>query len=105
MSILVSLVFIILMVSTAFVMDFGVIYAEKAKLAKAMDAAILAGGQVLPDQIDEARRVMEDYLIENHVALEQVEIWIAEDGMSAEIRGYTDVSHFLEKSSVLLKRE
>ena len=96
-SILVSLIFIILMVSTAFVMDFGVIYAEKAKLVKAMDAAILAGGQVLPDQIDEARSVMEDYLIENHVSLDQVEINIADDGMTAEIRGYTDVPHFFGK--------
>lgn len=96
-SILVSLIFIILMVSTAFVMDFGVIYAEKAKLVKAMDAAILAGGQVLPDQIDEARSVMEDYLLENHVSLDRVEIYIAEDGMTAEIRGYTDVPHFFGK--------
>jgi hypothetical protein len=96
-SILVSLIFIILMVSTAFVMDFGVIYAEKAKLVKAMDAAILAGGQVLPDQTDEARSVMEEYLLENHVSLDQVEIYIAEDGMTAEIRGYTDVPHFFGK--------
>ena len=96
-SILVSFIFIILMVSTAFVTDFGVIYAEKAKLTQAMDAAILAGGQALPEQIDEARNVMENYLIKNKISLDQVEIWIAEDGMTAEIKGHKDVTHFFGK--------
>jgi len=96
-TILVSFVLVLILVSLAFVTDFGVIYAEKAKLIKAMDAAILAGGQALPENISEARSVMETYLIDNGVGLDQVTIWIADDGMSASITGTKDVEHVFAK--------
>lgn len=96
-TIIVTFVLVILVVALAFVMDFGVIYAEKAKLIKAMDAAILAGGQALPGDIGQARATMESYLEDNGVDVDQVNIWISDDGMQAEISALKDVDHYFAK--------
>lgn len=95
--ILVSLLLAILMSMMAFVIDMGVVYAEKAKLSKAIDAAILAGGQELPNDISKARAVMEEYLENNGVSIEEVDISIDHDGMGAEIVGVKSVDHYFAK--------
>jgi len=93
-TILVTVVLLALMGVMALVIDMGVVYAEKVKLVNAIDAAILAGGQELPDDKLKARQVMEEYLIVNEVSLEDVSIAIAYDGMSAEIIGTKNVEHY-----------
>jgi hypothetical protein len=85
--VLVALMMFAIMGMMAVVIDIGSVYIEKANLTKALDAAILAGGQELPNRPILARTIMEEYLIENGVALDQVEITIAADGMEAEIVG------------------
>ena len=96
-TILVSVIMLILMSSMAFVIDIGVVYAEKAKLSKAIDASILAGGMELPDNKSGARTIMEEYLLLNGVSLDQVSINIADDGLSAEIIGTKIVPHYFAK--------
>lgn len=96
-TILVTVVLLALMGVMALVIDMGVVYAEKVKLVNALDAAILAGGQELPDDKLKARQVMEDYLIINDVSLEDVSITIAYDGMHAEIAGTKNVEHYFAK--------
>lgn len=95
--ILVSIALVAIMAIMALVIDLGVVYAEKAKLSKAIDAAILAGGQELPADIEKARSVMELYLIENGVGLERVTINIDADGLGAEIIGIKNVEHKFAK--------
>jgi len=96
-TILVTVVFLALMAIMALVIDMGLVYAEKVRLTNAIDAAILAGGQDLPNDKTEARQVMEEYLISNDVSVEDVEISIAHDGMSAEIIGTKNVKHYFAK--------
>jgi len=96
-TILITVVLLALMGVMALVIDMGVVYGEKVKLVNAIDAAILAGGQELPNDITKARLVMEEYLIINDVSLEDVEISIANDGMSAEIIGIKNVEHYFAK--------
>lgn len=96
-TILVSVIMLILVAMMAFVMDIGVIYVEKVKLSKALDAAILAGGAELPSRKDVAKSIMEEYVVLNGVSLDQVEITIASNGLSAEIIGTNSVEHFFGK--------
>lgn len=96
-TILVTVVLFALMGIMALVIDMGVVYAEKVELANAIDAALLAGGQELPGDKTEARAKMEEYLIENGVALDEVTIEIAADGLSANITGTKSVPHHFAK--------
>lgn len=93
-SILVVVVMVAFMGMMALVIDIGVVYAEKIQLTNALDAALLAGGQELPDNKVKARAMMETYLIENGVSLSDVEITIEADGKEARIQGTNDVNHF-----------
>lgn len=96
-TILVTVVLLALMGVMALVIDMGVVYSEKVKLVNAIDAAILAGGQELPNDQSKARLVMEEYLRINDVSVEEVIITIAHDGMSAEIVGTKNVNHYFAK--------
>jgi len=96
-TILVTVVMFALMGIMALVIDMGVVYAEKVELANAIDAALLAGGQELPEDKVSARAIMEEYLVENGVALEDVTITIAADGLSANIVGVKAVPHHFAK--------
>ncbi len=96
-TILVTVVLLALMGVMALVIDMGLVYSEKVKLVNAIDAAILAGGQELPNDQSKARLVMEEYLRINDVSIEDVIITIAHDGMSAEIVGTKNVNHYFAK--------
>lgn len=92
-SVLVAMIMLVLIVSIAFVTDIGMVYAEKVKLSKALDASIMAGGLELP-KIENAENVIKEYLVLNGVSLESVTINIAVDGMSAEVIATKPVKHY-----------
>lgn len=96
-TIIVSVMMFAIMGILALVIDMGVVYAEKANLSKAIDAAILAGGAELPGDPAEAKSVMETYLVENGVSLDEVVITIEADGMGAKIVGTKSVEHYFAK--------
>lgn len=96
-TVLVALLMFAIMGMMAMVIDIGVVYVEKAKLSNALDAALLAGGPELPDRPGLARDVMEEYLIENGVSLDQVTIVIDQDHMGAEIDGTGVVNNTFAK--------
>lgn len=96
-TILVSILMVSLMLLMALTIDVGIVYAEKAKLSKAIDAAILAGGVELPNKKEEAESIMQEYLLLNGVSLDQVQIFISEDGLSAEIIAVKEVDHYFAK--------
>lgn len=52
----------------ALVADIGLLYAQKAKLQNAVDAAALAGVQELPSDPQKAVQIAEDYALQNGVA-------------------------------------
>jgi|LGVF01.2.fsa_nt_gb hypothetical protein len=90
-TIIVCLILTTLLGVTALVVDMGVVYAEKVQLANAIDAALLAGGQELPDDKTKAKTVMEQYLIANGVLLDEVVISIDYDGKGASIEAVRNV--------------
>lgn len=92
-TVLVSLIIVAMVGMLALVTDVGLVYAEKARLSKALDAAILAGGQDLPESPSNARANMETYLVENGVSLSDVIIDISADGKSASIQATKAVDH------------
>lgn len=96
-TVLVTVIMLALLGSVALVLDIGVVYAEKVQLVNALDAALLAGGQELPDNKVKARAMMEQYLVANEVDVENANITISADGMSASISGERDVDHIFAK--------
>jgi len=96
-AVIVSLVLTAILGMSGFVIDMGTAYVEKANLANAIDAALLAGAQELPTNKIKAKSIMETYLVENGVALEDVEISIAADGLRADINARKNVDFTFSK--------
>lgn len=71
--VLVIIIMVVLLGFTALVTDAGLIYINKAKMANAMDSAVLAGVQELPNNPDRAIAVAEDYAEQNGVTIQEVE--------------------------------
>lgn len=92
-AILLCLGFTVLLGFTAFVIDIGIVYAEKIKLSNALDAAALAAALDLPDNTDKARTAAIDYLQKNNVDPNQTRIIISSDNKSIEIEGNKNVKH------------
>lgn len=78
---------------TAFAIDIGLVYIEKAKLINAMDSAALAGALELPNNEVQARTVAAEYLQKNAVNPEGILITIGSDKKSIQIQGAKNVEH------------
>lgn len=72
--VLVLILMVVLLGFTALVTDAGLIYLNKAKMANAMDSAVLAGVQELPDNSDQAIIAAENYAMQNGIAAEEISI-------------------------------
>lgn len=96
-TVIVSIALTVILGMSGFVIDMGVAYVEKVNLANAIDAALLAGAQELPDNRVRAREVMESYLVENGVSLNEVTITIAADGKRADIEAVRNVGFTFSK--------
>ncbi|MEK6265099.1 MAG: pilus assembly protein TadG-related protein, partial [Clostridium sp.] len=93
-AIILCLVFTVLLGFTAYVVDIGLIYAEKVKLSNAIDSAVLAASLELPTDPIEAKNVAIEYLIKNNVDPSKVSITISTDNKSIELVGIKTVDHF-----------
>jgi hypothetical protein len=93
-AILLCLVVTALFGFAAFTIDIGVVYAEKAKLANAMDAAALAGVLELPTNEVKAKTVAAEYLLKNAADLSGIIINVGSDKKSIELSGGKNVKHF-----------
>lgn len=78
---------------TSYVVDIGLVYAEKIKLTNAIDSAALAAVQELPGSDAFARAIAIDYLSKNNVLQSEVVITIASDHKSIQIVGVKNVKH------------
>lgn len=92
-AIILCLLFTALLGFTAYVIDIGLVYAEKIKLANALDSAALAAILELPDDSEKARAVAIDYLEKNNVDPDSTVITIGSDQKSIEIKGVKNVKH------------
>jgi Flp pilus assembly protein TadG len=77
----------------AYVVDIGVVYAEKTKLSNALDSAALAATLELTKGDDKAKAVANDYLQKNGVDPRDTVSAISSDHKTIEIRGTRNVNH------------
>lgn len=94
-AIIMCLVFTGLLALSAYVLDIGIVYSEKAKLSNAIDAAALAAVFELPKSDTKAIEVADDYLIKNTVESKDAIITVSSDHKSVEIKGVKTVNHIL----------
>ena len=92
-AIILCLVFVALLGFTAYVVDVGLVYIEKAKISTAIDSAILAAILELPTDATKARNVAIEYLQKNNVDASTVLITIGADNKSIEMKGIKKVNH------------
>lgn len=92
-AIMLCILMIVLLGFTAYVVDIGLVYAEKAKLSNAIDSAALAAALELPKDDIKARVVANDYLIRNNVEPSKALITISSDYKNIEIVGIKEVKH------------
>lgn len=77
----------------AYVIDVGMVYAEKVKLTNAIDSAALAAILELPNNDIKAKIIAEDYLQKNNVDPNQTTIVVGADHKSIQIEGIKNVNH------------
>jgi hypothetical protein len=77
----------------AYVIDVGIVYAEKEKLTNAIDSAALAAILELPSNDIKAKAVAVDYLKKNNVDPNQTTIVVGSDHKSIQIEGIKNVKH------------
>ena len=92
-AIILCLVITALLGFAAYVIDVGIIYAEKVKLTNAIDSAALAAILELPSDDIKAKAVAIEYLQKNNVDPNQTVIVVGADNKSIQIEGIKNVKH------------
>ncbi|MFD3157176.1 Tad domain-containing protein [Haloimpatiens sp. FM7330] len=92
-TIILSILFTALLGFTAYVVDIGMIYAEKTKLSNAVDSAVLAAALELPNGELKAINIAEEYLQKNNVDPSMASITIGIDNKSIQIDAIKNVEH------------
>lgn len=82
---------------TAYVVDIGMVYAERIKLSNAIDSAALAGVLELPNSPSNSVATAQDYLQKNGVTPGMVTVTIGSDNKSIEIKAVKQVNHLFAK--------
>lgn len=93
-SIIMCFALVVLLSFTAYVVDIGMIYAERIKLTNGIDAAALAAIAELPRSRIKATEVANNYLSSNDVDISRVTITIEDNNKEMTIRANDDVEHF-----------
>lgn len=92
-SIVVMVMLVVLLGSAGAAIDVGVVILDRTELSNALDYAALAGAQELPVDASKAIQVANNYLVENGINPEGVNIFISEDNKSIELTGTRDVKY------------
>jgi hypothetical protein len=93
-AIILCLLFTALLGFTAYVIDIGLVYAERIKLSNALDSAALAAILELPENDEKAKMIAMDYLEKNNVNSNNTVITIGSDKKSIQMEGIKNVKHF-----------
>lgn len=94
-AILVAIGLTVLLGCGAMVTDVGLIYAEKAKLQNAVDAAALAGVQELPNNPDGAAQIAQDYAQQN--GADTISYSFEADNKKMDVSAQKDVPTYFAK--------
>ena len=94
--ILIALGMTVIMASTALVVDVGMMFANKIKVANAADAAALAGVQALPADAVQAEMLAREYAARNHV--ENLEVNIDPDNRAIEVVAWRSIDLFFART-------
>lgn len=81
----------------ALVSDVGLLYLNKSKLANAVDAAVMAGAQELPEGIAEAQQEATNYGVENGLEQNQAQVQVEADGGGIRVEATRQVNLFFAK--------
>ena len=79
---------------TAYVIDIGMVYAEKMKLSNAIDSAVLAAAMELPNSDTKANEKALEYLQKNNEDPNLAAITISSDHKNIQIVSHKNVKHF-----------
>lgn len=93
-AIIVCLMFTAILGFAAYVIDIGIVYAERQKLSNSIDSSALAAALELPNSDTKARNVATDYLNKNGVNSSNTLITIGSDHKSVQVYGAKNVKHF-----------
>ncbi|WP_027309524.1 TadE/TadG family type IV pilus assembly protein [Caloramator sp. ALD01] len=96
-AIIILIMFAALLSFSAYVIDVGIVYAEKIKLENAIDAACLSAALELPSNPQRAEEIAKEYLEKNGVDPKKAQIAISEDNKSIEIRARKQTNHIFAK--------
>lgn len=96
-AILTVIIFAVLLSFAAYVIDVGLLYAERIKLENAIDSAALAAALELPTKPQTATDIANQYLDKNGVNSQDANINIAPNNKSIEITAQKEVSNIFAK--------
>lgn len=96
-SVLVMLMMVLLLSGVGVAIDVGAVIIQRTELSNALDYAALAGAQELPLSASKARAVASSYLSQNNIDPSTVEITIALDLKSIELKGTKPVEYLFLK--------
>lgn len=78
----------------AFVSDIGILYLHKTRLANAVDSAVMAGAQELPDSAWQAQQVAKSYGLDNGLEENQAQVQVDTDARGLSVTAKRSVSLF-----------
>lgn len=94
-TVLISFAVVMLVGVSALVVDMGHLFLVRHRLCNALDAAVLAAAQELPDGYTGAPAVAEEYFNSNGVEPALSEINVSDDRRTVSASGQVDVKYFL----------
>lgn len=95
--VLVLVLMVVLLGFTALVTDAGLMYLNKAKMNNALDSAVLAGAQDLPDQRDQAIATAKSYAAANGVPANEITVTVNESHKTITATAHRHLGLFFAK--------
>lgn len=92
-TIVMAVAIVVLCAVAAYVVDIGLVYAERIRLSNAMDAAALAGVVELPGSSTDAVTVAKEYLVKNGVNPDSATITVNSENSMITVTGNKQVNH------------
>lgn len=95
--VLVLILMVVLLGFTALVTDVGLIYINQAKMANAIDSAVLAGVQELPDSPNRAIAAAINYAEQNGVTAQEISVEVGDQNRTVSANANRQIELFLAR--------
>lgn len=96
--VMVLVLMVVLLGFTALVTDAGVMYLNKAKMNNALDSAVLAGAQDLPDEPGQAAAAAQSYAVANGIKAEELTVTVDEQCRTITAVGHRHLGLFFARA-------